>query len=209
MATGNLIRRFDVDRVVYAIALSPDGSQIAATHGVDSDHVTLLDVQTGAVIREFPYATGDSTHYMMKVMWGPDDDTLIVGGEGGLYVLDINTGENVRTFGGTRAPVFSFDHSADWRYLIAGDTEGTVVLWDYASGQEIRRYAGHPAAVWELFFSPDGATAYSTSYSGPVIEWQVADWPLDKLLDWVQKNRFVRDFTCDERAQYSIEPLCE
>jgi len=29
------------------------------------------------------------------------------------------------------------------------------------------------------------------------------------LLAWVHDNRYIRDFTCAERAQYQIEPLCK
>jgi hypothetical protein len=42
-----------------------------------------------------------------------------------------------------------------------------------------------------------------------VIQWRIVDIPLDELLAWVRANRYVRDFTCEERAQYDITPLCE
>lgn len=29
-----------------------------------------------------------------------------------------------------------------------------------------------------------------------------------ELVDWTRNNRYVRELTCDEREQYSIEPLC-
>jgi len=32
---------------------------------------------------------------------------------------------------------------------------------------------------------------------------------MDTLLTWIQANRYVREFTCEERAQYRIAPLCE
>jgi hypothetical protein len=32
---------------------------------------------------------------------------------------------------------------------------------------------------------------------------------LDELLAWVCENRYFCDFTCEERAQYRIESLCE
>lgn len=67
------------------------------------------------------------------------------------------------------------------------------------------------APLQNLVFSPDGQTAFSAA-RGPdeaVIEWQMADWPLGDLLAWVHENRYIRAFTCDERAQYRIEPLCE
>ncbi len=32
---------------------------------------------------------------------------------------------------------------------------------------------------------------------------------LDELKAWIAEHRYVRDFTCEERAQYTIPPLCE
>ena len=31
----------------------------------------------------------------------------------------------------------------------------------------------------------------------------------EKALAWAQANRYVRDLTCEERARYRVEPLCE
>jgi hypothetical protein len=59
-----------------------------------------------------------------------------------------------------------------------------------------------------VVFSPNGQSAFSVSLDGALIEWQVADLPLDQLLDWIDANRYVRDLTCEERAQYRVEPYC-
>jgi hypothetical protein len=44
---------------------------------------------------------------------------------------------------------------------------------------------------------------------GALIEWQIADLPLDELIEWTYANRYVRDLTCTEREQYRVEPLCD
>jgi WD40 repeat protein len=98
--------------------------------------------------------------------------------------------------------------SPDHRYLAAGDGVGTIILWDFATGEEQRRFNASDI-VYNIAFAPDGQTVFTAHYDGPVIQWQVADWPLDKLLAWVHENRYIRYFTCAERAQYRIEPLCE
>ena len=92
--------------------------------------------------------------------------------------------------------------------MISGDNSGVVILWDFATGLEVRRFYGHQSIVWSIAFSPDGQTAYSAGIDGNLIEWQIADQPLDELLSWVRENRYARDFTCEEREQYRIEPLC-
>jgi WD40 repeat protein len=97
--------------------------------------------------------------------------------------------------------------------LLSGSFSGTFSLWNVHTGAKLGRFTGYPsgAGLWNLVFSPDGQTAFSSA-GGPdeaVIEWQIADWPLDKVLIWVRENRYVRDFTCEERAQYRVEPLCK
>jgi hypothetical protein len=42
-----------------------------------------------------------------------------------------------------------------------------------------------------------------------VREWRVSGWELDDLLAWAHENRYVRDFTCEERTTYRVEPMCE
>jgi hypothetical protein len=32
---------------------------------------------------------------------------------------------------------------------------------------------------------------------------------LDQLLAWVHANRYLGEFTCEERAEYRSEPLCD
>jgi len=71
----------------------------------------------------------------------------------------------------------------------------------------LRRFSGHTAGAAGVF-SPDGHTAFSASLDGTLIEWQVADLSLDELIDWTHANRYVRDLTCDERAESRVEPLC-
>jgi hypothetical protein len=47
------------------------------------------------------------------------------------------------------------------------------------------------------------------SAQGDVIQWRIAGWSLDELRARVRENRYVRNLTCDERAQYGVEPLCK
>ena len=100
-------------------------------------------------------------------------------------------------------------------------SDSTAVGWDLSHDARKRGESpGHavitihdvfhnPELVPDLVFCPDGQTAYSVSLDGALIEWQVSDLPLDKLIGWVRSNRYVRELTCDERAQYRVEPLCQ
>jgi hypothetical protein len=39
--------------------------------------------------------------------------------------------------------------------------------------------------------------------------WRLGDLSLPGLLSWIEENRYVRELTCAERAQYNVKPLCD
>ncbi len=195
--TGELIRRFDDTMGIYDIAFSADG-QRAFTANLGPDLTTVWDVSTGEEIGAFPG--------FCAVILGYEDNTLLAD----MNLIDLGTSDVIRRFvGDYHGGVMAMDISVGGRYMISGNTNGELILWDYATGKMIRRFPGYTTTIWNAFFSPDGQTAYSSAYVGPVRQWRIADWPLEELLAWVHTNRHIRDFTCEERTQYGIEPLCE
>jgi WD40 repeat protein len=166
--------------------------------GRTGPHFAEWDVSTGQLIRQFDFAAGTA-------MLSPDGTNVVAG----LMLINPETGDVIRRYPIARSVSAGVDISPDSRYMVGGDFFGLIVVWDFQTADELRTFSGHRAMVWNVVFDPDGRTFYSSSYDGEVIQWQFADWPLDKLLAWVRENRYVRDFTCEERAQYRIEPLCE
>jgi hypothetical protein len=57
--------------------------------------------------------------------------------------------------------------------------------------------------------SPDGQLAYSAADDGKVIVRSIAPLPVDEILAHIADNRVLHDFTCVERKQYRILPLCD
>ncbi|MGD8462334.1 MAG: BTAD domain-containing putative transcriptional regulator [Anaerolineae bacterium] len=204
VATGEQIRRFDTDDDIVSIVFSADGTR-ALTGSVFSSNLTLWDVATGLQIRRFE----GPVDLVFDVAFGPDENTVLsASADGSLTLWNADTGEIIRRYLGHNAWVWSLDVSPDGHYLISGAEDGAVILWDFETGEELRRFKGHTAVVPGVVFSPNGQSAFSVSLDGALIEWQVADLPLDQLLDWIDANRYVRDLTCEERAQYRVEPYC-
>jgi WD40 repeat protein len=121
----------------------------------------------------------------------------------------VATGEIIRRYLGHEDMVWSVDVSPDGRHVLSSSMDGTLILWDFGTAEELRRLNGHAAIVPGVVFSPNGETAFSVSLDGALIEWQIADLPLEELIDWIYSNRYVRAMTCDEREQYDVEPLCQ
>jgi WD40 repeat protein len=86
---------------------------------------------------------------------------------------------------------------------------GTLSLWDSASGELIQQLGDHHGLPPNVAFRRDSQTIFSAGLDGSIVEWRVADLSVDSLRAWVRINRYIRDFTCRERAQYHVEPLCK
>jgi WD40 repeat protein len=122
---------------------------------------------------------------------------------------DRETGSEINRFTGHDGGVWSVTLSPDEKQIASSDDTGTIILWDLENGTELRRHNAHNALSFQVAFSPDGATVYSVSADETLAAWQVGDLSLPALLSWIENNRYVRELTCEERAQYDIEPLCD
>jgi len=204
LETGEQIRRFDTTEDIASIEFSSDGSR-ALTGSVYFSSLVLWDVAAGQEIRRFE----GHKDMVFDVAFGPDETTaLSASADGSLILWDVETGDVIRRYLGHDGMVWSLDVSPDGRYVLSGEDDGTIILWDFEMGEELRRFSGHTALVPGVVFGPDGQTAFSVSVDGALIEWQVADQPLDELIEWIRANRYVRELACDERTQYRVEPLC-
>jgi WD40 repeat protein len=205
LETGEEIRRFDTTDDITSIVFSADGSR-ALTGSAYFSHAALWDVATAREILR-PEGHPDM---VFDLAFGPNEATaLSASADGSLILWDVETGEVIRRYLGHEDMVWSVDISPDGRYALSGAMDGAIILWDLETAEELRRFDGHAGIVPGLVFSPDGQTAFSVAFDGQLIEWQIADLPVGELIDWTTANRYVRDLTCDERAQYRVEPLCD
>ncbi len=202
-------RTFDHTGDIANITFSADGSR-ALTASPWGRNVTLWNVATGAQIQRFEAAAPDQAEGFVRVAFGPDETTIIASTAitGDLVLWDAKSATVLRRFAGHKGVTWGMEVSPDGRYVVSGDFYGQIVLWDLETGQELKRFSV-PALVWSVTFGPDGTTVFSSSYDGMLREWQIADWPLDQMVNWAYAHRYIREFSCEERALYRIEPLCE
>jgi WD40 repeat protein len=187
------------------IEFSADGRS-AVTSSAFSESTTLWDLDTGLALHVFK-APGE---FFLDVAFGPSEETVLAAAASGfIFQWDRESGAEVRRFTGHDGVVWSLDISQDEQFLASGDDTGTVILWDLKTGEELRRHSAHQGVAFQVAFSPDGQTIYSVSGDETMVAWQPGDPSLPALLDWIEKNRYVRELTCEEREQYDIKPLCK
>ncbi len=189
LATGREIERMPLPGTgsVSALAFSPDAKTLAVTEGSrkisfpptpgesppSTYSVRLLDVATGAVVREIAAHAAAVT----AVAFSPDGATLLTASEDKTANLwRVSDGRAVRTFAGHEAPIHAAVFSPDGKYVATGGGEidylgaqgepsvrdPTARVWDVTTGREIRRFTQDEkdntmySGVGTVVFSPDG-----------------------------------------------------
>jgi WD40 repeat protein len=202
-----IIRRFKTDHDTTRIAFNADGSQAITGQG-GVPELALWDVATGRKIRSFVTDQYPEVAPILDVAFGPDDLTVLGSSLENLYMWDIQSGEILRRYTGHSGGPWSLDISPDGRYVVSASDTGEVILWNFATGEELYHLQTHKQGVFSVIFSKDGKSVFSISTDGMLTQWQLPEKSLEELIDWVKEHRYVRELTCEERAQYRVEPLC-
>ena len=56
-------------------------------------------------------------------------------------------------------------------------------------------------------FSPDGSKVVTANAYAEIELWNISSLPL--MRQWVEENRTIREFTCEERLQYNMLVQCD
>jgi len=214
LATGDLVREIEHDSQGVLVSLQfidwGEGSQLIVgggdvIGGVPSDFLTLYDAATGESLRRFAHAHNGA---VMSIAVSPDNTLIVTAGEDGMLVVwDARTGAERRRFIGHSSTVRSVAFNPNGTLMISGSFDNTVRIWERGTWEELMRLEGHGGRVRSAIFINNGERAISIADDGALIIWQVATNP-DVVRAWLPDHRYLRDFTCLERTQYVILPLC-
>lgn len=122
-----------------------------------------------------------------------------------VYLLNLQS-QVVTALEGYTETVWGVAFSPDGHLASAGGVDGIITLWDVATATKRTSFPAHDDSIGDVSFSPDGELLISASFDGTLRVWD--DLNLS-LIDWITANRDVPEFTCNQRAIYGIEPLCE
>lgn len=190
--TGSSVRLLDVSNQEVLFKLdgkqqmnaffTPDGSQFVIVKGSEfgelkSDFI-VYDLETGKVVNQYILDVYPLTE--IKVM--PDGKSFIestsTSGFGGGYNFT-PSGVSLRT---REIMVYSTFRQWDW---FTGE-----LMWEF------------PSYTYYAFFSPDGKRMYS------LVDESLAVWRFDshdELIAWACANRYVPEFTEQQRERFNIE----
>ena len=150
------------------------------------------------------------TDKVRSVAFSPTDSLLASGSDDRtVKIWHLEEAKLVRDLAAHTDWVKSVAFAPRQRIVASGSWDKTIRLWHLETGEEIRRHSAHQGIAFQVAFSLDGGTIYSVSADETLVAWQPGDPSLPALLDWIERNRYVRQLTCEEREQYDIKPLCK
>jgi WD40 repeat protein len=206
-ATGNSLGEWNGhDTLLWHIAASPDGTWIATAS--DDATVVLWDAATGAIVKRLQHDNPVGT-----VVFDSGSRLLLSATlDGHLHVWDLATYQQIQQLIGHTSSVWSIQFSPNSHFVASAGGDGNVFVWDWRAGEIVRQFRVPLFSPVGSFvaFSGDGESIYLQSSGDPnrIVQY---DLMLDEgeLMSWIEANRYVREITCEERALYRVEPLCQ
>ena len=153
--TPSILTMFGTSGVYGGATFNAAGTEIVAKDANSIIHI--WDAQTGAELRKFSGHPDDSDRIGGGVLLHPTRPWFATGGaRGQTDLVNIQTGEVVRTFGKHRGGVYHVAFSPDGKRLVTAGSDARIVVWDIESGQRIYELEGSRDGLNQIGYSSDG-----------------------------------------------------
>jgi len=155
----------EFDKPGRALALSPDGGQLAAA-GVHSG-IDLWDTATGHLVRSLP-----TDEPVWALAFSPDGNHLVSAGwSKDVLVWEPRRESSPTKLAGHRLSVWGAAYSPDGSKLATTGSDQSIRLWDALTLEPAGELHGHDSEVWCAAFSPAGQLLASGGKDQNVMLW--------------------------------------
>lgn len=153
---------------VYALAFSPDATQLAS--GGEDLGIRVWDLATATVRRTL---TGhmDPVH---SLSYSPNGDRLASAGGHTVRIHNAQSGQEELVFDKHSSLVWSAAFSPDGHWLASAGDDLVVRIWSARDGEELQVLRGHTGRINGVAISPDGRLIASCSWDGTIRLWDVS-----------------------------------
>ena len=178
---------------VWAIAISPDRKQIAASYLANVSQIRLMDASSGKTTHTLVGHVGP----IGSIVYSPLGDQLASAcNDGKVKLWDANRGELTATFHEHvwRLTNGFVRYSNDGRQLASASADGTVKVWELLDHEPMAELRGHVGRVESVSFTPDSRTLISGGSDGTIRLWDVETDRTRRVIDG--HTSAVFDVTC-------------
>ncbi len=203
LRSGEVTQFVQDDLVIVYWMLSPDERHLLTTT-IDG-LILVWDTATGDLLHEFdahnagiPARIGDIA---------PDSETALSFSTGELIHWDIANGEILHRYNVGSSRVVYPASFLSQEIIFRGDE---MQLLDIETGTLIRTFSPLDSVVSVRVTPANDLLAFpelNVQLQASEFHWWRLD-DQDDLIAWIENNRYIREFTCQERELYNIEPLC-
>lgn len=182
--------------IIYTLAWSPDGSQIAALGSTEKSARTW-DWQNEEPLYALPSAEGTN-----DLDWSPDSTAVATSTGEGVKVWEAASGELLYTLGSAGA-TRSVRWSPDGLELLASGYDG-IMAWEIIGRQPLEPFRPEARPASAALWSPDGSMVSLGYHDGPISVWDAetrepllsstAPWGSVVHLIWSADSRFLAGY---------------
>jgi WD40 repeat protein len=157
--TGNTGR---IQKVVF----DPNGQYVLSAA---NRQVLMWDLQTGQLLRSFAFPG-----FINMIELNQNASILAVSLVEALQLLDLQTGQCIKTLQGHSRKVPALSFSPDGERLVSGGYDQKIKLWDTNNGRCVKTWEGKVNWLRTVVFSPDGRTLASGGIEPEISLWDIA-----------------------------------
>lgn len=187
---------------ISSMVFSPDGKILASASCLQQDcvdvEVSLWDVLSGTQ----RFILDGHTSVVNSIAFSWDSNRVIsADNDGTVIIWDVNSGDQLDVITNNTS-IKSVALSPDGVTLVTEDWDA-IKLWIMDNSQQLMSFphGGND----KLLFSPDGTTLASLGGNSHLLN--ITGLPL--MRQWIQENRYIREFTCEEREQFNMPAQCD
>jgi WD40 repeat protein len=153
--TGKPYRTFqypDSSMAIFSLDISPDNHYLATADW--AGYVVIWDLETGEYKKSLYPHEGKASYH---VKFSSNGIYIISAGlDRKLKMIEIDTGEEFRTFKGHTDLVTSIDMNTHGDKIITASLDKTIRVWDYTSGLQLQKIIAHKRGVYAAKFDLSG-----------------------------------------------------
>ncbi|MGB8701400.1 MAG: NB-ARC domain-containing protein, partial [Thermosynechococcaceae cyanobacterium] len=179
VADGQCLKTFKHPVEVHAIALSPDGTQLASGNLHTQSTLKVWDIATQTCLMTIPAHIGK----VISLRWSHDGTLLASGGDDKqVQLYDLKTRQVNKILRGHEAIVWCVAFSPGDRLLASGSFDQQLRIWDVKSGECLHVLSGHGNALTTIAFHPEQPFVATSSSDATVKIWSLETGTCDRTL---------------------------